>query len=296
MKTFQVIKFLQDHSIDFNTEGHPRCSKGWVQLKHCPFCGADDYHLGINLSNGYANCWKCRGKNIFQVIQKLLKCDWNKANKLYSQYEGKRSKIIYREASHKKETKLPHGCAALTSRHKKYLIGRNFDPDYLEHVYGLQGTSHVGDYKFRIIASIYKNGKRISYQGRDITGKSRLRYKACPKEQEAEEHQNNLYGFDMVPKTNVVVVEGITDCWRLGPGSLGTFGIAYTPSQVQLLTNFTNVFILFDNSHIAQKMAKKLAWEVNSCGVHTEIITIDENDPAELSQTDAEQLMSQLCI
>lgn len=298
MKSFQIIKFLQQYNIDYLTEGHSRCTRGWVQLKHCPFCGADDYHLGINIQEGWGNCWKCRGKNIIQVIQKILKCNWSEAYQIHSQYEGRTKKHQLWTKSFKSETQWPIDCHALQKKHKQYLISRKYDPNWLEKTYDLKGTGHMGSYKFKIIAPIYKNGKMISFQGRDITNKNPLRYKTCSQDKETEDHKKNLYAIDLVPRNNVVVVEGITECWRLGPGSVATFGIGYTDSQVQLLTrHFKNIFILFDNSHIAQKSATKLGWVISCCGIHVEILNIEDlSDPAEMKQEDANYLIKHLCI
>ena len=97
----------------------------------------------------------------------------------YAEYKGK-PQYVARKKSHRKPTTiiLPKH-TELTRPHKNYLIKRNFDPDELEFKWRLVSTGPVGPYKHRIIAPIYFNEKLVSYQGRDITDKAKLKYKAC---------------------------------------------------------------------------------------------------------------------
>ena len=294
-----IIKFFQNNSIKYKTSGHSRCSQGWVQIERCPFCSGSDYHLGINLEKGFSNCWKCGGKNTIQVIQKLLGISWRDSAKTYKTlFKNQKGHIfkVEKKLIKKPETKWPYGTYELEKEHKKYLEKRNFNPEYIKQIYDIKGTKHRGEYSWRIIAPIYKHGKMISFQGRDISEKSKLRYKACKKDNESEPHQNNLYGIDLVPRKNVIVVEGITDCWRLGPGSLGVFGISFTTSQILLLTKYSNVFILFDHSGQAQKMANRMGTRLSSLGVYTEILDIDIDDPGSMSDKEAKYLIKYLKI
>jgi DNA primase len=95
---------------------------------------------------------------------------------------------------------------------------------------------------------------------------------------------------------SVVVVEGVTDVCRLGPGAVCTFGIKYKKEQVNLLSTFKNVFVMFDsNEQEAQNKAEDLAHDLNSCVDHVELITLEEAaDPGDLDQKTADKIMKEL--
>ena len=136
----------------------------------------------------------------------------------------------------------------------------------------------------------------VSYQGRDITNKSDMKYKACRQELELKDHKNCLYGLDQVPGGSVVGVEGITDVWRLGFGAVATFGIKYTIAQVALFLRFQNIIFLFDPEEQAQEQARKLSSELIGGGRHVELIQYLESnvDPGDMSDDDSKYLMKDL--
>lgn len=295
--SFDAIKFLRDYNIDHVIQGHSRARPGWVQI-HCPFCaGSRGYHLGINLLGEYSSCWRCKGKSIPAVVQALLNCSWPQAYQLVKQYNG-RTRLpekYQKKIKTNKNVAWPTGTDKMTDRHAAYLINRKFDPDWLEEIYGLRGTGPVGEYKHRIIAPIFLNGQMISYQGRDITGKSDLKYKACAEIDEAYDHKNSLYAVDLVKGTSAVIVEGFADAWRLGPGAIATFGTAFKAAQVKMIyERFNRVFLLYDAEAQAQKSAKDMGLKLSVAGVQVELLLLDEGDPGEMSQDDANHLSREL--
>jgi len=180
----------------------------------------------------------------------------------------------------------------MTDAHKRYLRGRDFDPNRLETLWGLKGCGNTGPYKFRIIAPVMFQGELVSYQGRDITGRAELRYKACKLTEERVHHKDIVYGYDLVPGKRVVVVEGITDVWRLGPGAVATFGSQWTESQLLLLKDFEKVFVLFDpKDEKAVESGKELAQNL-ALFTKAESIVIEEwDDPGSASDEDAMEIM-----
>lgn len=300
---FNITKFYEDHQIFYLTQGHKHCRPGWVQIP-CPFCsGNPGYHLGFctNKEEPYFNqfvCWRCGYKKRTQVIEKLLKIEWGHALQEEKKYsDGRPVSIEYKKwESNKTKLSLPVGTRTMNDRHRRYLRKRKFDPDTLEKVWDLKGTGPVGEYCHRIIAPIYFNKKLVSYQGRDITDLAEDKYRACRQENEVMHHKHILYGYDLVPKTSVVVVEGITDVWRLGPGAVCTFGIKYRKEQANLLSTFKNVFVMYDaNETEACNKAQDLANDLNSCVNHVELITLEEaDDPGDLDQGIADMIMKEL--
>jgi len=159
----------------------------------------------------------------------------------------------------------------------------------------LQGTGPIGSYKHRIIAPVYLGGVLVSFQGRDITDKAPLKYKACEMEKETIHHKHILYGIDEVPFDTIIIVEGLFDVWRLGPGAVATFGVSTTIQQVKMMLRYPRRIVMFDNPSIdpqagieAEKLARILSQKPGS----TEIIELNEwKDPAEMPDEEAEKLM-----
>jgi len=295
---FDFESFCQDNSVDHSTEGSKHTSPGWIQME-CPFCsGNPGHHLGFNIVKGYFNCWRCGFHPMDKVVSSILNCSTAHAKSVIKNYRGEPSPPTAKKEDVKRASKLvlPIGCDALYERHFIYLAKRQFNGKKLASTWNLLGTGPVGPYKFRIIAPIYHMNRMVSYQGRDITGKSPLRYKACKKEDEVRDHKHCLYGLNKVDGDSVVVVEGITDVWRLGPGAVATFGIEYTPVQVSLLKKFKNAFILFDTADPqAVTQAFNLGEELNAFGVEVEVIEITgSEDPASMPQREADILMKEL--
>lgn len=286
---FEIKKMLGDLKIPYKEHGK-NWQPGWLQIK-CPCCDDHEMHGGFNLTYGNYNCWRCGKHRVTEVISIILGITKSEA---WHVIKGYRTAYIPKIQDRKRATssilKLPE-CTPLKKQHKKYLIGRNFDPKKLENDWDLMGTNHLGDYKFRIIAPIYLKNRLISFQGRDITGQSTLRYQACPIKNEVINHKHSLYGIDFVSNRRTIVVEGITDVWRLGKGTVATFGTSFKLEQILLLKEYVDYCaILFDRSAAAQQHAYQLDVSLQSMGVQTEIFELDDcEDPAKLPQEEADK-------
>lgn len=294
---FNTSAFLRDYRIEIAPPGHQHCTPGRVQV-HCPFCfGKKNFHLGIHYSNGRIDCWRCGNHKVLDTIQGLLQCPPNEARQLLGKYstgpiEEPSSLSPKKSKSNITEFSLPAGTGPMEYRHKNYLLNRIFDFEKLETLWKLQGTGPYGDYKFRIIIPIFQDEKLVSYQGRDITDRAKLRYKACPRDKELIHHKHCLYGLDNIPRTTVVVCEGVTDVWRLGPGAVATFGITWTKQQLTRLRKFEQIFIFYDSGKAAQIQAQKMANELSMLNKTVTIVDDpDLDDPASLSQKKADRIM-----
>jgi len=297
----RVIELYQDYRIDFAGEDSKHYREGWVNIP-CPFCvGNPGDHLGYNTDENYYHCWRCGGKHPEQVISKILSVSFDKAKEIVKDYGGtsKRKKEAPRVKVNLKPFIFPGGNTELTKVHIKYLLSRKFDPDTLVKEWGLLGMGPMAildgiNYSRRILAPIKWNDAIISFQTRDITGRHSKKYLACPQARENIEHQTILYGNQRKWGTRGICVEGITDVWRLGPKSFGTFGIDYTPAQVrEMKKHFEEVVVLFDPEPQAQKQALKLVKELEFRGVKArrEILNVD---PGDLSQEKADDLVEYL--
>lgn len=296
-----IIRLYQDFGLQYQSAGGRGVGRGWVGIP-CPFCtGNPGYHLGFCIDPyskyyGKFSCWRCGGKSAKKVISRITNISENEVYSVIKKYSTD-SKILLPEEKkivRAKQCKLPSGTTKMKNRHKNYLRKRGFDPEYLEKFWKIQGTGPVGSYKHRIIIPIYFQETLVSYQGRDITDKSNTKYKACPQELEIREHKHCLYGIDLVKSDSIIVCEGVTDVWRLGAGAVATFGIKFTPAQARLLINYKNVFILYDTDSEAVEQADNLSNYLSAYNINCEIIELKTGDPADLSDKEAKELMSDL--
>ena len=294
---FDAIKFFEDYHIDYVTHGS-RARPGWVQV-HCPFCGGSQrgYDLGFNLEQGYFTCWQCRGKHIYNAIKNLAGISYEEAKRVYVLYSGRPT--LYKQRTTPSEAQilqLPPTCGPLLEVHENYLVKRRFDPERLVSEFGLMGTGHLGDYKFRIIAPVYFGGKLISYLGRAISKTAALRYMVCGVEKEVMHHKHTLYHIDKAAGDSIAVVEGITDVWRLGPGAGGLFGTGYKTEQLALIAKrYKNVFMVLDPEPAALKIADEMGYALGMLGCNFYIVELDGGvDPGDMKQDDADALMREL--
>lgn len=294
--SFDVIRFLEKHNIGYDDSGS-QVTAGWVNVQ-CPFCQDPSRHCGLN-EDGACSCWHCGKHDLLRFIMRILRVDREAALRVRREYgHGKthrKPRLSKAQKQHAESCVLPDGCGPLNDRHRAYLHNRNFDPEMLEAEWDLEGTGHLGNYKFRIIAPIYIGEELVSYQGRDITGRSELKYKACPERLEVVHHKHILYGAWKGTLDRVVVVEGITDVWRLGPGACATFGSKWTSRQRAALSLYTNVHILFDSSDDnAMSSAEKLAEQLSMIVPFVEIVETDWDDPGSAPDDEARSLMKEL--
>ena len=294
---FDAQKFCEDHNILWYPSGSKNVGKGFIGVS-CPFCNDQSSHGGFNTEQEYFSCLRCGGHWMPKAISALAKTHISNAKKIIKQYSSGQSHAINASVDHKyvQEITFPPGTGPLTEKAKQYLISRNFDPNYLASEWGLLSTGHLGSFKFRILAPVYLRGDLVSYQCRDITGKHDTPYMGCPIEESVYFLKYTLYGFDKaILKKRCVVVEGLVDAWRLGPGAVATFSMNFMPQQVLLLArNFNEIFILYDAEDLAQEQADKLYHQLVGYDKKVEILTLDSGDPGDLSDETAKQYMKDI--
>lgn len=293
---FDVEEFFRDFGVNNKSEGHKHTRHGWVNSP-CPFCmGNAGYHLGFNLSADFFRCWRCGFHSTTEVIREIAGVSWGKAKDLLKEYyTGTRQVGEWkRKKAGATQLHFPAGTGEMGPPEMLYLARRDFDPDRTTDTWRLKATGPIGDYRLRIIAPIRYNGKLVSYQGRDRTDKQPLKYKACAIEQEVIHHKEILYGLDEVPGREAILVEGITDVWRLGPGAVAGFGIEMKQSQILLLAEkFSKIYVMFDDDPQAIKEAREIAYNLAMVGTDTELCFI-KGDPGALDQATADKYVRQL--
>jgi hypothetical protein len=295
-----IKKLCQDYHIQFWESGK-NVAAGWINLK-CPFCTDTSNHLGFS-PQGHFVCWKCGSHPLKKVLQKILRIDEQDLSRIFRDYGGAKQRIADTVEERVKigvdKFQFPSNIGPMLKSHHTYLNNRNFNSKQLERWWNLLGTGPIAkldniDFKYRIIIPIMWDEKVVSFQARDYTNKQTLRYITCPKNREIVHHKHILYGLQNNWTDTGIIVEGVTDVWRLGPRACATFGIEYTLAQVrEIKKHFKRVYILFDCEPQAQEKAYELSAELNFRGISNEVIMI-ENDPGSMNQTVADMLVNQL--
>lgn len=295
-----IERLYKDFNIPYATEGHKHCRPGWINVV-CPHCtGNPGLHMSYNFANDRFVCWRCGPRFTNSTLSLLLNVHINEVKKIVLNYGLTPRKTIKKGLKKGfKAFKYPSPLVELQSNHRKYLIERNFNPDKLINEWQLMGTGVFArldniNYKFRIIIPIMWEGKIISFDSRDITGKSSFKYMACPEERETVPHKNILYGNENKWGEAGICVEGYTDVWRMGFSSFSTSGIKYTFRQLTLIAKrFKRVAVMFDDEPQAVKQANKLVADLKFRKVDAFRVDI-ENDPGALSQEEADYMVKQL--
>ena len=188
---------------------------------------------------------------------------------------------------------------------RKYLRERNFNPKLLHNKYKVVGGGITGDWKYRIIIPLIINGKIISWTGRSILEKSKLkelnipRYKNLSIEESVINPKECLFNLDHAKNKTVVLTEGAFDVMRLGDDFICSFGTSLTQSQIkELKMRYEKIFIMFDNEPEAQEKAKKYGMMLSSVGVDVEIVDaysdFNKNDGGELNDEEVKIIRKEL--
>ena len=242
-----------DLNVPYWDEGK-NCSPGRINIQ-CPFCSDHSNHGSFGIAKGDYQCWRCKGGHPVKAVSLAAHIPMDTARQLIQKYSKGLNPFLQAEQTHKSNVKsitLPG--EPLKECHRRYLSEvRKFDPEELEFYHGILGTTDIGywqgiDFRFRVIIPVYDVwGNLCTFQGRDYTGMQDLRYKCCPVDKAVVHHKHLLYGAELARnKDRIVVVEGVFDQWRMGPGSVATFGTSLTREQVNLISMWKEVVFLFD--------------------------------------------------
>ena len=283
------IRLLKDYNIP-----HIQEVDGWINV-NCPLGhsnGKRGFKGGFNLAGSYYHCWACQGSSIEIVISELLHLSLYETRKVLEEYsiEGSIRQKLNKKESKAKKIILPGVPIENKGMAYLYLNRRHFDPNMVMDIYKCLDGTIVGNYSFRIIIPIYYKKQLVSFQARSIYSKKKcdelgiLRYKNYPIELSIVNPKHILYNLDNCLENWIVVVEGVFDCWRLGPKNVSaTMGTSMSNEQLTLLASrFKKVIFLFDNEKPAQDRAREYAEQLSALGIETEIFNPEfEHDPGD---------------
>lgn len=232
----------------------------------CPCCDDHSMHGNLDPEGGYS-CWRCKGSHPTVVLCKASGRPRELVEKILRENSTDTVKME-KKKEYAAELVLPGGNNPLPIQ-TNYLKKRGFDASQLEFMYNIRygrpGEKANGiDVSFRIIIPVMDEyGTPIAWQARDTTGKSSLRY-VFPRSSEClDDSKNHLYGAHLCRKRNrIVVVEGVFDAWKVGPGCVCTFGTSVTSEQIAKMSQWEEVVLAFDNEPTAQQHAREIAMKL----------------------------------
>lgn len=275
---YNISKFLEENNIPNWSKGN-NVSEGWYNIQ-CIFCDDTSNHLGINPSGGY-HCWKCGARGSFYfLIKNLLKTTIEKARDISIKYANPQFIETEEPIPIKNDFELPKA-NEWTDAHLYYLTSRGFSLDIIDK-YKLYPTIYTKGWEYRIIAPIIYKGQIVSYTGRSIIP-NQIKYKTCHNNDGIIPAKHLLYNIDTV-YDKCLIVEGVTDVWKMGDGVIATLGIEYTTEQLLLLKEkkLDYAYIMYDGEPLAIKKAYQLANELSLFIPNVEVLELDSNDPGSL--------------
>ena len=247
------VAVLNELGVPMAPGSHHHSRHGWIQFD-CPYCAprTGKWHMGYRISGRYVNCWRCGRHDLVDTLLNLG-CA-NKTAAIRYARALPQDRAVKRQ--HSGTLKEPKHRGPMTKAHRRYLHGRDFDPDEIAALWGVQGIGLASRFKWSLYIPIYLDGEVVSFTTRQLHDDG-VRYVTAKPEEEAVHHKDILYGEDMC-RNDVVVFEGVTDVWRFGPGSVCTFGVNWSEEMLYRLSRYRNRFVCFDPEGPAQKRARAL--------------------------------------
>lgn len=201
------------------------------------------------------------------------------------------------------ESPLPSGCLPLLGRDVpeyilEYVRQRGFDPVDLANEYFIHVARKGSSYSMRDEARTFFDDRLIVplLQGSRLVGWQARRCVDIPKDKykylnSAVRKSHCLYNRDVAMfSRDIVIVEGVTDCWRIGPRSIAIFGKSASSRQVELMKSLWGfsgrAVVCFDSD--AAKEQEALVQMLRALSVFprgvSQIHLPDGVDPASLSK------------
>ena len=292
-------------------EAGSNVARGWIGIQ-CIYCSDQHNHLGISLDYKNYSCWLCGAKGgIVDLIQDLEGIDWhgasNRIDEFQELYPSGPSEKEHLEDLGADQDILPEGYGdELTQGQVEYLRGRGFSPWELMTTWGIKTAPIFGRWAYRIIIPVTLGGKPLSFIGLDHTGGQKVKYKAASTEESIRPTSQLLYGWDQIPRgpsgiaqpKSVLITEGVTDVWRMGPGTVATLGMGVSTTQIKglMVLNAERYYIMFDGEPMAVANAHKLGQSLRLAGKNVEVIELDSGDPAELPETEVASIRQEIAL
>ena len=292
---FDARSWLDDIGVAYREAGEENVGDGWIGID-CPFCGIGLGHLGIHCEEGnYFRCWNClETGDIIALIRALEEVGFQQAKARLEQHQ-----VLFpapREERPKREYAkvLPENFEYIFEGEEPLLVKqwfrkRGFDLGICRE-YELGWVPH-GEYQLRLIVPMRLDRAVVSFQAVDMTGQARIPYLDCPRDRALVPNDCLLYGIEDVGR-QVILVEGVTDRWRMGRDAKAMLTKNWTYAQIILLhrrARGVRVKVLLDMD--AMREGKRLANMLTELFPDVVFIGLDEaKDPDRLSAKEVERI------
>ncbi len=321
--SFDWQQFLEQHGIEYVTSG-PNVGRGELGIR-CPFCGPADpsQHMSISPEG---RGWLCRrnraehrGRSPIRLIRALIGCSAEQARQIVGEpalpgaggvlaqveallgpaAEVVREQVTLREPpGFKKFGGLPSSAPFV-----RYMEGRGFGRTFLARASAEMGLRYCvrGAFAGRVVFLVHAEDQLVTWTGRTISPRARLRYKALSADPEVAAHdgvapaacsieQCLLWRDDLARGGDLLyLVEGPTDALKLCMlGAQATCLFTNTPSRAQvdllrgLAPRFRRRVLLLDRGAEAQAM--RAAADLVSLGFAMAWLPHGADDPGELTR------------
>lgn len=293
-----ITEVLEQYGVPYKLHGdHHHVGRNWVGMD-CPYCspGSGGFRMGWSLRKKYLNCWRCGPCRTNDALIMLLGVNSDEARRIAKELKAHDDLNPYVRGMDIRGTlKLPEGLGPLTAYHKRYLLKRGFSPRNLVKEWEIEGIGIAKRLAWRLFIPIHdKKGEVVSWTTRAISEKQSPRYMTAKANQEKVNHKHLLYGEWKVPGHAIVVVEGPTDVWAVGPGAVATTGLSYGPHQVWKIAQYPVRVVCFDGEDQAQARADKLCEQLAPFEGETYRVRLESGkDPGACVQTEEGQ--AELC-
>lgn len=285
MTDIQTI--LDQFKVPYDDTGRGKNRTGWINLA-CPWCGRDPY-LGIPIGGRVASCWNCGKHNLAETLQALTGLT---PSEVYALIGELPKSDLAKKVKPQGSLELPPGIGPMQNVHKEYLRNRGFDPKKLEKLWGIQGTTFLGGHlAWRLFVPVHQNEEVVSWTTRRLNNQE-PRYHDAKPSQSIISIKDCIYGVDYC-RLSIIVVEGPTGVWTIGPGCCCLFGMRASHAQIQTISRFPLRVICFDagrREQAAEARAKALCRQLSVFDGETIRIGLESGsdpptcDPAEIEE------------
>ena len=290
----KFTELLDQWQVSYRQAGETHhATTGWVQLD-CPLCGkgSNKWHLGYKLDGRYFSCWRCGRLPLGETLAEITGLSVRECLRMVL---GETTPEAYQKSLISGKLTLPKNLGPLLPAHRKYLHHRGFNPDEITKLWELQGIGVSSKLAWRLFIPILNNGKLVSWTTRSISDTTPARYINAPVEHEAVSMKVLLYG-SQYPRHSVIVVEGPTDVWKIGPGSVATMGIGFTRAQLLAISRYPSRCICFDSEPDAQKRAQMLCQALEVFDGETTNVVLAAKDPGSASPRELRKLRKRFLL
>ena len=285
---FDVTAWFEDQGIEYATEGD-NTTQGWANVA-CPFCADHANHLGVNLESKNFHCWLCgeRG-DVVKLIREVQGVGYYEARDVVNRYSNPAKQVVkekpsskpFRLPGHEMEEEIPEVVRKLFKR-------RNFPLAWIKR-HRLRFYTPTQ----QLVVPVFYGGRAVSYQLMDVTGLARVKYQSCPKDAAVMDNKSVWYGVDeALRQDQVVVVEGVTDKWRVGDCAVAAFGKGVSEEQRRLFVRLFSgkrVKVFLDPDARSESFA--FAGELALLGWRVQRVELGSGDPAELTEEEVRQIL-----